>query len=249
MKPAIQKYPTMSYQERTYRNRVSHNSLASFRLCVRETDLLIHCDTDLSHKALESVYIYRGFIESYINRHPDFLTSLAPIDDDALAPAIIRDMLKASFAANVGPMAAVAGAISEYVANDLLKISQNVIVENGGYIYLKSQEQVRVGVFAGDSQLTYKIGLLLKPGQMPLGICTSSGTVGHSLSLGKADAVCVLSKSSTMADAAATAIGNIVKGKGDIRTALEKGIEIEGVLGALIIIGDQFGVIGDVELA
>ena len=83
---------------------------------------------------------------------------------------------------------------------------------------------------------------------MPLGVCTSSGTVGHSLSFGKADAVCVISKSSTLADAAATAIGNLVKGKGDIRTALEKGIEIEGVLGALIIIGEQFGVIGEIEL-
>jgi hypothetical protein len=238
----------MSYQERTYRNRVSQNSLTSFSLCVRETDLLIGCDTDLSQKALESVYTYRGFIESYIRMHPDFLTSLAPLDDDDIAPPIIRDMLKASLAANVGPMASVAGAISEYVGKDLLKLSENVIIENGGDIYLKTQENVRVAVYAGNSPLTYKIGLLLKPGQMPLGVCTSSGTVGHSLSFGKADAVCVLSRSSTMADAAATAMGNMVKGKEDIRTALEKGIKIEGVSGALIVIADHFGAIGEVEL-
>ncbi|MGD1152551.1 MAG: UPF0280 family protein [Syntrophales bacterium] len=238
----------MSYQERTYRNRVSQNSLTSFHLCVRETDLIIYCDVDLAQKAIQSIYVYRGFIESYIKKHPDFLTSLAPIQDDDFAPPIIRDMLKASLAANVGPMASVAGAISEYVANELLKMSQNVIVENGGDIYLKTQEEVRVAVFAGNSPLTYKVGLLLKPEQMPLGVCTSSGTVGHSLSFGKADAVCVLSKSSTMSDAAATAIGNLVKSKGDIRTALEKGIKIEGVLGALIVIGEHFGVIGDIEL-
>ncbi len=238
----------MSYQERTYRNRVSQNSLTSFHLCVRETDLFIHCDSDVSQKALECVYIYRGFIESYIKKHPDFLTSLEPIQDDDFAPPIIRDMLNASLAANVGPMASVAGAISEYVANELLKMSRNVIVENGGDIYLKTQEEVRVGVFAGNSPLTYKVGLLLKPEQMPLGVCTSSGTIGHSLSFGKADAVCVLSKTSTMADAAATAIGNLVKDKGDIRTALEKGIKIEGVLGALIVMGEHFGVIGDIEL-
>jgi uncharacterized protein len=238
----------MSYQERTYRNRVSQNSLTSFRLCVRETDLLIRCDTDLSHKALESVYAYRGFIESYIRMHPDFLTSLAPRHDDDIAPPIIRDMLKASLAANVGPMASVAGAISEYVGKDLLKLSKNVIIENGGDIYLKSQEEVRVGVFAGNSPLTYKINLLLKPAQMPIGICTSSGTVGHSLSFGRADAVCVVSKSSTMADAAATAIGNMVKGKEDMRAALMKGLEIEGVLGVLVIVDDQFGVIGEIEL-
>ncbi|MGA3208315.1 MAG: UPF0280 family protein [Syntrophales bacterium] len=238
----------MNYQERTYRNRVSLNSLTSFHLCVRETDLLIYCDTDLSQKALESVYTYRGFIESYIKSHPDFLTSLAPICDDDFAPPIIRDMLKASRAASVGPMASVAGAISEYVACDLLKMSHNVIVENGGDIYLKTKEEVRVGVFAGNSPLTYKLALLLKPERMPLGVCTSSGTVGHSLSFGQADAVCVISKSATLADAAATAIGNLVKGKGDIRTALEKGIEVEGVLGALIVIGEHFGVIGEIEL-
>jgi ApbE superfamily uncharacterized protein (UPF0280 family) len=238
----------MSNQERTYRSRVSSNELTSFHICVRETDLFIYCDTDLSQKALESVYIYRGFIESYIKNHPDFLTSLSPLRDDDFAPPIIRDMIKAALAANVGPMASVAGAIAEYVANDLLKISQNVIVENGGDISLKTNREVRVGVFAGNSPLTYKINLLLKPEQMPLGVCTSSGTVGHSLSFGNADAVCVISKSSTMADAAATAIGNLVKGKEDLRTGLEKGIEIEGVLGVLIIIGDQFGAIGDIEL-
>jgi uncharacterized protein len=238
----------MNYEKRTYRNRVTQNSLTSFHLCVRETDLLIHCDADLSHKALESVYIYRSFIEKYIDKHPHFLTSLGPIPDDDLAPPIIRDMLKASFAANVGPMAAVAGAISEYVGYDLLRMSRSVIVENGGDIFLKCQEEVRVGVFAGNSPLTYKIGLLLPPEKMPIGVCTSSGTVGHSLSFGKADAVCVLSKSSTMADAAATAIGNLVKGKGDIRSALERGMKIPGVLGCLIVIGEHFGVIGDVEL-
>ena len=238
----------MSYQERTYRNRVSHNDLTSFHICVSETDLSIYCDSDLSQKALEAVYIYRGFIESYIKNHPDFLTSLSPLRTDDLAPPIIKDMITATLAANVGPMASVAGAISEYVANDLLMLSPNTIVENGGDIFLKTLREVRVGIFAGKSPLTYKITLLLRPAQMPLGVCTSSGTVGHSLSFGKADAVCVVSKSSTLADAAATAIANLVKGKRDIRAALDKGMQIEGVLGALIIMGEHFGVIGEIEL-
>ena len=238
----------MSYQERTYRNRVSHNDLTAFHICVSETDLSIYCDSDLSQKALEAVYIYRGFIESYIKNHPDFLTSLSPLRTDDLAPPIIKDMITATLAANVGPMASVAGAISEYVANDLLMLSPNAIVENGGDIFLKTLREVRVGIFAGNSPLTYKINLLLRPAQMPLGVCTSSGTVGHSLSFGKADAVCVVSKSSTVADAAATAIGNLVKAKRDIRAALDKGMQIEGVLGALIIMGEHFGVIGEIEL-
>jgi len=239
----------MDYQERTYRNRVSNNNLIPFHVCVRETDLFILSDSDLSDAALQSIYKHRGFIESYIKSHPDFLTSLVPIDEDNMAPNILRDMLKVSLEAGVGPMASVAGAIAEYVGNDLLVSSRNVIVENGGDIFLKTEREVKVGVFAGDSPLSYKVNLLLKEEKMPLGVCTSSGTVGHSLSLGNADAVCVISKSSIMADAAATAIGNLVESKKDIKMALERGIEIKGVSGILIIVGDNFGAIGEIELA
>jgi hypothetical protein len=238
----------MKHRERTYRNKVSNNSLISFHVSVRETDLFIRSDKELYDVALQSVYKYRGFIESYIKYHPDFLTSLKPITDDELAPHIIKDMLKTSNEADVGPMAAVAGAIAEYVGNDLLNLSCNVIVENGGDIFLKTEKDVKVGIFAGDSPLSYKIGLKLRSEKMPTGVCTSSGTVGHSLSFGKADAVCVLSRSSTMADAAATAIGNLVKNKGDIKMALERGINIEGVSGMVIIVGEHCGAIGDVEI-
>jgi ApbE superfamily uncharacterized protein (UPF0280 family) len=124
-----------------------------------------------------------------------------------------------------------------------------VIVENGGDIYLNAERDVTVGIFAGESVLSYKINLLLKREKMPLGVCTSSGTVGHSLSFGNADAVCVISQSSIMADAAATAIGNLVKSKKDIKIALERGIEIKGVSGILIIVGNTFGAIGEIELS
>ena len=238
----------MKYHERSYRNKVSNNRLVSFHVCVQETDLFICSDTDLSDLALQSIYKYRRFLESYIKYRPEFLSSLYPLEDDKLAPDIVRDMLKTSSAASVGPMASVAGAIAEYVCNDLLSSSKNVIVENGGDIYLKTEFDVRVTIFAGDSPLSYKINLLLKPDRMPIGICTSSGTVGHSLSFGKADAVCVISKSATMADAAATAIGNMVRSKREIKIALERGAQIEGVLGIAIIVGEHFGAIGDVEL-
>jgi len=238
----------MDYQERTYRNRVFNNNLIPFHVCVRETDLFILSDSNLSDLSLQSIYKYRGFIESYIKSHPDFLTSLVPIREDSMAPNIVRDMLNASLETGVGPMASVAGAIAEYVGYDLLVSSRNVIVENGGDIFLKTERDVSIGVFAGDSPLSYKVNLLLKQEQMPLGVCTSSGTVGHSLSFGNADAVCVMSKSSSMADSAATAIGNLVKSKKDIKMALERGIELKGVSGVLIIVGDNFGAIGELEL-
>ncbi len=239
----------MVYQERTYRNRVANNNLIPFHVCIRETDLFILSDSDLSNAAIKSIHTHRGFIETYIKIHPDFLTSFVPINKDNLAPNIVRDMLNASLATGVGPMASVAGAVAEYVGNDLLRSSRNVIVENGGDIFLKTDRDIKVGIFAGDSPLTYKINLLIRSDKMPLGVCTSSGTVGHSLSFGKADAVCVTSKSSSMADAAATAIGNIVKRSQDIKTALDRGMNIEGVSGVIIIVGDTFGAIGDIELS
>lgn len=238
----------MEYRERTYRNELLKGNLTSFHVSVRETDLFISSDRDLTEAALQSIYRYRGFIETYIKSHPRFLTSLIPIEKDDLAPPIVRDMLETSRMAGVGPMAAVAGAIAQYVGCDLLEESRNVIVENGGDIFLKSENEVRVGIFAGESPLSYQVALKVRPEEMPLGVCTSSGTIGSSLSFGRADAVCVTSKSASLADAAATAIGNLVKGEGDVKKALEAGAKIEGVLGIMIIIKDKLGACGAIEL-
>lgn len=240
----------MKYQERTYRNKICNKELQAFHVSVRETDLFILADHLLSDLVFQSVYKYREYIESYIKHHPHFLTSLVPLEQDNFAPDIVRDMLKAGEIARVGPMAAVAGAIAEYVGQDmLLHGCRNVVVENGGDIFLKTEQEVTVGVYAGESPLSYKVRILIKPEQMPLGLCTSSGTVGHSLSLGRADAVCVLSHSVSVADAAATAIGNLVRNKNDINKALAWGFKIKEVSGILIISGDQLGVQGNIELA
>jgi hypothetical protein len=133
------------------------------------------------------------------------------------------------------------------MGNDLLHKTENIIIENGGDIFLKSKKELTASVYAGESPLSYKVKFIVKPEDSPLGICTSSATVGPSLSFGKADAVCVISKSATLADAAASAIGNKVKGKNDIRNSLDFGIKIPGVTGIIIIMGKELGVIGNVE--
>jgi hypothetical protein len=138
--------------------------------------------------------------------------------------------------------------MAEWVSKDLLKLSKEVIIENGGDIYLATSKERIIGIYAGHSPLSLKIGIVIRPEESPLGICTSSGTVGHSLSFGKADAICILSKSATLADAAATAVGNIVQEKKDIELGLQRGKEIEGVLGTLIIIGEKMGVWGNIKL-
>lgn len=239
----------MEYRKRTYRNRISKGGLVSFQVRVRETDLYIGADGDCTDAALKSVHRHRECIEEYIRHNPSFMDSMTPVAIDSFAPAIIREMIEASGRCGVGPMASVAGAIARHVGLDLMAHSDNIIIENGGDIFLRLiGKDATVGIFAGDSPLSYKVSLRVKTGEAPFGICTSSGTIGHSTSFGRADAVCVTSASATLADAAATSIGNRVKREGDIKGALDYGMSVEGVLGVLIIMGDKLGVQGDVEL-
>jgi uncharacterized protein len=235
--------------DRTYRRLTFSRNYSHFTAKISETDLYILADSDLSDLAFQSAQRCRLQIEEYIRIHPEFRTSLVPVSGDALAPEIVKDMLEASCRAGVGPMASVAGAIAEHVGQDILKASANVIVENGGDIYLNVTDQVLIGIFAGDSPLSGKIALSIQAKETPLGICTSSGTVGHSLSFGIADAVCIKSKSTALADAAATSVGNLIKNKGDIRKGLERAMSIPGVLGVLIITGDTLAVQGNMEIS
>lgn len=236
------------YEKRTYRNLVKTDDLVQFEVIVKETDLLVRAERELHRETRESVLKYRRQLETYIEMNPEFQRSLVPLKDDPYAPEIVQEMIRTSRLANVGPMAAVAGAVAESVSKDLLLLSKEVIVENGGDIYLSTSRERVIGIYAGNSPLSLKIGIVIEPGKSPLGICTSSGTVGHSLSFGKADAVLVLSKSGALADAAATAIGNIVGEKQDIERGLGMGKEIEGVLGMLIIVGEKMGAWGDIKL-
>jgi uncharacterized protein len=237
------------YEERTYRNLVKIDDLVNFEVIVKETDLLVRAEGDLSKETRESILKYRHQLEAYIAVHPEFGISLVPIGGDPYAPEMVKEMIRVSTLAGVGPMAAVAGAMAEFVSKDLLKISKQVIVENGGDIYLATLKERMIGVYAGASPLSMKLGILVSPEDSPLGVCTSSGTVGPSLSFGKADAVCILSKSAAIADAVATAVGNVVREKKDIERGLEKGKEVEEVLGTLIIVGERMGVWGDIRLA
>ncbi len=236
------------YERRTYRNLVKTDDLVKFEVAVKETDLLIRSERNLFREARDSIVVYRHQIETYIEMHPEFRRSLIPLEDDPHAPEIVQEMLHTSRLANVGPMASVAGAIAESVSKDLIKLSRDVIVENGGDIYLYTSRERIIGIYAGNSPFSLKIGILIEPEDSPVGICTSSGTVGHSLSFGKADAVTILSKSGALADASATAIGNLIRGKEDIEQALEKGKGIKGVLGILIVIGDRIGVWGNIKI-
>jgi ApbE superfamily uncharacterized protein (UPF0280 family) len=236
------------YQPRTYRRWVEGKDLAAFTVTEKETDLYIRATADLERKARRLVHKYRRQLEAYIEKAPAFQTSLKPMPVPNSAPAIVKQMAEAAQTAGVGPMAAVAGAIAECVGRELLEFSPEIIVENGGDIFLKVSHRRTVGIFAGDSPLTGKLGIRIEARDTPLGICTSSGTVGHSLSFGRADAVVVLAPSAALADAAATAIGNRVSRKEDIAGAIEFARGVTGLRGVVVIIGADIGVQGDIRL-
>lgn len=238
-----------SYRERTYRRAIDSEGLVSFEIRVRETDLHVLADRDLREKAQSLVLEYRSQLENYGATHPAFFTSFNPLPDDPIAPPIVKEMLKAGAAADVGPMAAVAGAVAEFVGRDLLAAgAQEVIVENGGDIFLSRNKDCTIGIFAGTSPLSNRIGVIIAHQLMPLGVCTSSGTVGHSRSFGRADSVTVLAPSVSLADALATRIGNEIKEDGDINHGLAIAKSIPNILGILIVRGEKLGAWGKIEL-
>lgn len=231
-----------------YRNTMKAPDLCFFKVTVKQTDLYIGAEKDLTEKALAIVSDYRRQLEAYIQRHPQFLHSLVPIDPLLDAPLIAVDMCHAAKLAGVGPMAAVAGAVSKFVGQELARYSREILIENGGDLYLAGSRERLVGIYAGSSPLSGRLAVRIDQTALPCGVCTSSGTVGHSLSFGKADAAMVISRDASLADACATALGNRVKSAEDIEAALEEIMGIPGVTGCLVIIGKSMGVLGEVEL-
>jgi ApbE superfamily uncharacterized protein (UPF0280 family) len=244
----LSKDTDMAYEPRTYRRAVEADDLVSFEVVSRETDLQVLAERDLSARAEDLVAAARGEIESFIERHPGFQESLSPfaVPDDA--PVIVRRMAEAAAKACVGPMAAVAGVIAQSVAEGLAEESSQVVVENGGDIYIVGDRERTVGLFAGESRLSGTIGLRISPGLLPLAVCTSSGTVGHSLSFGVADAVTVLARDGALADAVATGLANRVQGPEDIERAVQAARAVMGLLGVLVVVGDSLGAWGNMRL-
>ncbi len=236
------------FQPRTYRNWVKNKDLVTFNVIIDETDCYISAATNLESKARRLILKYRTSLKKYIDSHPLFLTTLEPYPVEAGAPVIIKAMAEAGRKASVGPMAAVAGAVAHFVGEELAKFSPEVIIENGGDIYLRSQKDRTIGIFAGHSPLSGKIGLEISGGETPLGISTSSGTVGHSLSFGKADAVVVLADDAVLSDAVATGIGNLVLTAADFNPAIERARGIPGVRGIVIIKDENIGFGGQVKI-
>lgn len=244
------------FVERTYRKYVAEdNRFEYFNVSYLQTDLLIAVDKgsyiqEMEIFIYEQIVNYRRIIENYIKRNKQFLKSFVPISLTSESPKIVEQMIKAGFKAGTGPMAAVAGAFSQFIGKQIIErySVQELIIENGGDIFLKIIKPINISVFAGKSVLSQKVGIIIPPKYSPVGVCTSAGTIGHSISFGKADAVMIVCKDTLLADALATTYANCVKSKDDVDIIINKIKNNRNVISALIIKDDLIGYTGELEL-
>lgn len=236
----------MAYQPRWYRDRMQPSGLIGFRVVEKETDLMIYALRDLTDQAKQSVSYYRSILQNH--NEDRFFASLEPIEAKPSMHPFLVHMIEASQKAVVGPMACVAGAIAQYVGISLMRYSSELIIENGGDLFIATSCERKIGIYAGSSPLSNQLALRINPESTPNGICASSGTFGHSTSFGKADAVVIMAKDALFADAMATAICNRVQTPDDITMALEIVKAYSEVQGACVIAGDRIGVWGSLDL-
>lgn len=213
---------------------------------VKETIVTIGADCDeyieVAKKAIQN---QRGLLEGYINKDPFFKVTLEPYEVPESAPGIVRRMAETARAVGIGPMGAVAGTIAAYAVEAMRDAGAGyAFVDNGGDIALVTDRPLVLGIYAGDASIK-DLALEVQPTDRILGICTSSGTVGPSISFGSADAALVVSWNVSLADAAATALGNAVVDEENLEEAFDVVKDIDGIQGALVVKGDRFAVWGE----
>jgi ApbE superfamily uncharacterized protein (UPF0280 family) len=201
----------------------------------------------------------REGLRRYTTDHPAFLTTLESLPEDPSAPPLVQTLLRSSQSVHVGPMAAVAGAVAEALGTKLVEKYhfRELVIENGGDLWISIRSPLRVAVYAGLSSLSGKIGITVMPEHSPCGLACSSGTVGPSKSFGKADAAVVVCKSAPLADAWATALGNRIRYQGDLLPAVndlwdmgrqETLGEDKNIMGILAILADRMAAVGTLPI-
>jgi uncharacterized protein len=231
-----------------YRDTISARDLCFYRVSYLDTDLLVRSDENY-HDIIETQIIKtRKILNEHIANNAKFLESLTPIGYNVKNDIIVKNMCEAAKKADVGPMATVAGVFSKVAFEAIAHLSDEVIVENGGDLLIKSDKKRTVALYAGDSKLSMKLAIKVGGDGKPIGICASAGTIGHSLSFGKADMAMVISPDILLADALATKLGNMIKAPCDLKHAIETVYRIDGVQSVIGIIGDDIAAVGDIEI-
>ena len=217
-------------------------------LTIEETHCTIISDKQLAIKAgIDSIKRQRRDLEIYTRNNPKFLYSLEPVAAPE-KPFVARLMAQMAEKAGVGPMAAVAGAIADIAVSEMTQEGCEVaVVEDGGEVSAFSNRSIDVAVAAGEETLSKRFGFRLT--NFPIGLATSSGRFSHALSFGDAEVATAFCSNAALADAAATAVGNEVKGEDaqiGIKAGINRGLSIEGVEGVLIIYKGNVGTAGKI---
>ncbi len=251
--------------QRQYRERcTAREHEVAFQLVLGESDLRIIAGVQdenmaeqqpvdvpkLSAAMAKTLEQLRADIRSWARLYPQFQNSLAPLDVPQKAPEIVRRMYGGAALAGVGPFAAVAGTVSHMLAEAHAHAVPNLIIENGGDVFLYSTKERVVALLASpqESEDTHALGLSFTPEDFPLALCASSATIGHSLSLGTGELAVVRAKDGALADAVATAMGNRLRGAASVQSALDFGQSIAGVEGLFVQCDASMGIWGKMEL-
>lgn len=255
LKYGLKEMSEKKYEHRFYRNVFNTQRFKGFQVKYLETDLWIGIDPDsfrdeMQNVALAKIKKLRQKLDNYSKTEPEFVKSLKPFQPNEGAPNEAKEMALAAAKAEIGPMASVAGLFSREAGEAIFQnfSVKELVIENGGDIFALLKNELVLSVFAGDSPLSGKIGLNITPFFSPLGICASAGTIGPSLSFGKADAVVVVAKDVLVADAFATAFGNKVKSPADVEKVINEAKFYPDIISLLIICEDKMGVWGEFEM-
>lgn len=241
------------YQKRTYRQNMGAGRFTSISLSVQESDLWIgwtgSADQAQLIKAATSL-VRQLRLELLGHPDPRFLASLVPLKECRSSGELAKSMLDASKSAGTGPMAAVAGAIAQAVGKALKQkfALEEIVVENGGDLYIDVLKPLSVKLFAPTSAFSGKLSVVVPPSDCPMGVCTSSARIGHSLSFGRADAVLVAATDAALADAWATAGCNRVQTKSDAQRVCTELSSQEGILSVLVVFEDTLAIGGRLEV-
>ena len=188
----------------------------------------------------------RKKLETYILRHPEFKTSLTPVNLLENAPKIATDMARASQATGLGPMASVAGTLAHIGVKAAEDAGcSEAIVENGGDMYVMSSTPVTIGIYAGQNSIGAQLAFQLTPDELPLSICSSSSKMGHSLSFGDCELATVIAKDGALADSAATLVCNSISRNIDVEQVLDTVGKIVGIQGILVVKDSKIGLWGN----
>ncbi len=225
--------------------------LITERRVFQESKVLLQSDRPEAIEAgIAAISTHRRALERYVLSHSLFLHSLRPVPVEVAAPPVVRLMAASTRALNIGPMAAVAGALADLALDAMREAGSRIaIVENGGEVAAQSDRAFTIGLYAGQTALGATTGFQIQAAECPIGVGTSSATVGHAFSLGEADAATVFAATAAFADAGATAVCNRVQGT-DVEASVQRGLRfaetIEFLRGALIVRGDYVGIVGQV---